>query len=42
MLRGEPSVAWGLHLIDVAVAMGDLVRLVEAQGQALLEGGPTP
>ena len=29
MLQGEPSAAWGLHLIDVAVAMGDLVRLVE-------------
>lgn len=39
MLRGEPSVAWGLHLIDVAVAMGDLVGLVQQQGEALLEGG---
>ncbi len=36
MLRGEPSAAWGLHLIDVSVAMGDLVTLVRQQGEALL------
>ncbi|MDH3734158.1 MAG: DUF3089 domain-containing protein [Gemmatimonadota bacterium] len=38
MTAGGPSATWGLHLIDVAVAMGDLVDLVQRQGEAFLEG----
>ena len=34
MLGDEPSRQWGLHLIDVAVAMGDLVDLVGTQSEA--------
>ncbi|MDX1393345.1 MAG: DUF3089 domain-containing protein [Gemmatimonadota bacterium] len=40
MLGGSASRAWGLHLIDVSVAMGDLVGLVRSQGEALLGGSP--
>lgn len=29
-----PDLSWGLHLIDVDVSMGDLVRIVNKQGQA--------
>jgi len=28
---GEPDAGWGLHLIDVALAMGDLVTIAEKQ-----------
>ena len=38
MIGGAPSIAWGLHLIDMSVAMGDLVSLVRKQGEALLAG----
>lgn len=37
MTPNGPSPAWGLHLIDVHVAMGDLVELVRRQGQAFLD-----
>ena len=37
MTPAGPSAAWGLHLIDVNVAMGDLIELVRLQGQAFLE-----
>ncbi|PVM91928.1 DUF3089 domain-containing protein [Caulobacter endophyticus] len=33
MVLGSPLKAWGLHLVDVNLAMGDLVALVEAQGK---------
>ncbi|MEZ5286757.1 MAG: hypothetical protein R2712_18495 [Vicinamibacterales bacterium] len=32
--RDRPSANWGLHLIDVNLAMGDLVRVVGEQGRA--------
>jgi len=34
MVLGSPLKAWGLHLADVNLAMGDLVALVEAQGKS--------
>jgi len=34
MQGGQPSRAWGLHLVDMAVAMGDLVDLVGTQAEA--------
>lgn len=34
LVMGAPLKAWGLHLVDVNLAMGDLVALVEAQGKA--------
>ncbi|PXA82479.1 lysophospholipase [Caulobacter sp. D4A] len=33
LVMGMPLKAWGLHLADVNLAMGDLVALVEAQGK---------
>ncbi len=33
LVMGMPLKAWGLHLADVNLAMGDLVTLVEAQGK---------
>ena len=38
VLYGQPSPAWGLHLVDVHVAMGDLLVLVQTQGDAFLAG----
>ena len=29
--RGNKLLDWGMHLADVNLAMGDLIRLVEAQ-----------
>jgi hypothetical protein len=34
MANGKPNPSWGLHLIDVHVAMGDLVDIVGAQARA--------
>jgi hypothetical protein len=31
---GKPLATWGLHLVDVNLAMGDLVHVVEQQAQA--------
>jgi len=33
---GEPLPEWGLHMIDVNVVQGDLIRLVHKQGEAWL------
>jgi len=33
-IPGALTPEWGLHLIDVNVVMGDVVRLVEAQAEA--------
>lgn len=33
---GTPNAAWGLHRIDVALQMGDLLELAERQGKAWL------
>jgi hypothetical protein len=33
-VRGDLTPEWGMHLIDVNVAMGDLVRLAESQAAA--------
>lgn len=35
-MAGQRVPGWGTHLIDVNVAQGDLIRIVEAQGAALL------
>ena len=34
MANGEVNATWGLHLIDVQLAMGNLVDIVRQQGQA--------
>jgi DUF3089 family protein len=33
-MAGKLNPAWGLHLVDINVAQGDLIRLVEAQAAA--------
>ncbi len=33
-MAGKLNPGWGLHLIDMNVAQGDLIRLVEAQAEA--------
>ncbi|MBX3560460.1 MAG: DUF3089 domain-containing protein [Sphingomonas sp.] len=35
-MMGQRVPGWGTHLIDMSVAQGDLIRIVEAQGAALL------
>lgn len=35
---GKPDSNWGLHLIDMQVAMGNLVEIVESQGEAWRAG----
>ena len=35
-LAGVPAPGWGLHLVDMNLAMGDLIRVVEAQRDAFL------
>jgi len=35
-LAGFPAPGWGIHLVDVNVALGDLIRVVEAQRDAFL------
>ncbi|MET3825583.1 hypothetical protein ABIC16_001276 [Sphingomonas sp. PvP055] len=37
---GRPLAAWGLHLIDMPVVMGDLVELTEDQAKAWLAKNP--
>jgi hypothetical protein len=37
MAGGKPNPSWGLHLIDVSVAMGNLVEIVGQQSRAFLE-----
>lgn len=37
---GQVNAAWGLHLIDVNLAMGDLVRLVDSQSRAWAAARP--
>jgi hypothetical protein len=36
-IGGSVQPGWGLHLIDMNVAMGDLIRLVEAQAESKLD-----
>jgi hypothetical protein len=33
MANGQPNASWGLHLIDVSVAMGNLVDIVASQAK---------
>lgn len=40
-VRGELGPAWGLHVVDVNVALGDLVELVRAQVAAVTSGTAT-
>ncbi|HMJ82526.1 MAG TPA: DUF3089 domain-containing protein [Vicinamibacterales bacterium] len=39
MANGEVNPSWGLHLIDVNLAMGNLVDIVRGQGKAYLAAG---
>jgi hypothetical protein len=39
MAAGKPNASWGLHLIDVHAAMGDLVALVGRQAKAYTAKG---
>ena len=34
MTNGQVNAGWGLHLIDVNLAMGNLVDIVREQGKA--------
>ena len=36
--NGQVNASWGLHLIDVQLAMGSLVEIVREQGKAFLAG----
>ena len=36
MTNGQVNASWGLHLIDVNLAMGNLVDIVREQGKAYL------
>ena len=36
VIGGRASAVWGLHLIDVAIAMGNLLEIVERQTEAFL------
>ncbi len=38
MTNGEVNASWGLHLVDVQIAMGNLVDIVRQQGQAYEAG----
>jgi len=38
--NGEVNATWGLHLIDVNLAMGNLIDIVREQGKAYRSGGP--
>jgi hypothetical protein len=38
MAAGKPNPSWGLHLIDVHAAMGDLVEVVRRQGKVYAAG----
>jgi hypothetical protein len=38
MAAGTLQPGWGMHLADVNIAMGDLMRLVEAQAAAYRNG----
>jgi len=37
-VRGDLNPEWGMHIIDVNVAMGDLVTIADAQAQAYSDG----
>jgi len=39
MANGQPNASWGLHLIDVNLAMGNLVDIVAAQAKAFIASG---
>jgi hypothetical protein len=42
MANGQVNASWGLHLIDVQVAMGNLVDIVREQGRAFTALRRTP
>ena len=37
-VRGDLTPEWGMHLIDVNVAMGDLVKVAAAEADAYVAG----
>ncbi len=39
MQNGQPNASWGLHLIDVNLAMGNLLDVVKSQSKAYLAAG---
>ncbi len=36
VIGGQPSAVWGLHLVDVGIAMGNLLEIVDQQTKAYL------
>ena len=43
LVNGSPVAGWGLHLVDVHLAMGNLVDLIHSQTAAYLESNrPAP
>ena len=40
-IGGQIQPGWGLHLVDVNIAQGDLIRAVQAQGAAWLSAHRT-
>ena len=41
LANGQVNASWGLHLIDVNLAMGNLVDIVREQGKAFARGKST-
>jgi hypothetical protein len=39
MANGQVNASWGLHLIDVHLAMGNLIDVVRQQGKAYQASG---
>ena len=37
MLGGQPAPGWGIHLVDVNIAQGNLISLVQDQARAYHE-----
>ena len=38
-IAGAPQPGWGIHLVDMNIAQGDLIRVVQAQSAALRHAG---
>jgi hypothetical protein len=36
VIAGQPQPGWGIHLVDVNLAQGDLIRIVQAQSAAFM------
>lgn len=40
MMNGQVAASWGLHLIDMNLAMGDMIELVRLKGEAHVKAHP--